>query len=152
MQAAGRSSWLLLLASLALITLAGCGSSDASISGKVTLDGVPLERGFINVMPADGGSAPAGGEITNGSYSVKEIPPGKKIIEIIGVKKVTFASSTDEMRLAAEEAKKKGDDSGLVEPADIIPRNAEGNLQEIELVAGSQSKDFALKTPANKPQ
>jgi len=148
MQAAGRFPSLLLFASLALATLPGCGSSLASISGKVTLDGQPLERGYINVLPADGNTTPVGAEITKGRYSVKEIPPGKKIIEIVGVTKVTFASSTEEMMLRAEEAKKKGDDSGLVEPADIIPRNAEGNLQEIELTAGSHSKDFALKTPA----
>lgn len=134
----------------AVVALAGCGSSVASLSGNVTLDGKPLERGFINIQPVDGNTAAAGGEITSGRYSVKEIPPGKKVIEIIGVKKVTFASSTEEMMLAAEEAKKKGDDSGLVEPADIVPRNAEGNLQELELVPGSQRKNFDLKTPARK--
>jgi hypothetical protein len=46
-----------------------------------------------------------------------------------------------------EEAKAKGNATGLIDPADIIPPNAEGNNAKIELHKGAQTHHFHLKKP-----
>jgi hypothetical protein len=54
--------------------LAGCGGGDGfprePVSGKVTLDGSPLETGLITFAPEDLKLPPAGTVITDGSYSM----------------------------------------------------------------------------------
>jgi hypothetical protein len=66
----------------------GCGGGDkgkGSVSGKVTLDGAPLQSGTISFAPADGGSASAETLIQNGEYHL-EVPPGEKTVIIQGFK------------------------------------------------------------------
>lgn len=55
-----------------LVCLVGCeGSGRASVTGKVTLDGQPLELGVITFQPEEGTASPSsGGDIVNGSYEV----------------------------------------------------------------------------------
>jgi hypothetical protein len=73
---------LLLFYSIApLVLLAGCGRDNPlgrkAISGKVTLDGAPLEQGNIEFHPMFEGGVQSGGRITGGSYS---IPPHEGVI------------------------------------------------------------------------
>ena len=70
---------------------------------------------------------------------------------MIAVKKVNFASSSAEMQQKAAEARKTGNNDGLVDPADTIPDNAEGNNATVELKAGPQSIDLNLKKPSRPP-
>jgi hypothetical protein len=60
-----------------LALLSGCGSSDGlprqAVSGRVTLDGKPLEAGSITFDPVDPGKAgavSAFGAVAGGSYSI----------------------------------------------------------------------------------
>ena len=58
----------------------GCGSKDlktVTVSGKVTVDGEPIETGAILFTPIDGKTATGGGAIINGAYKA-EVPPGAK--------------------------------------------------------------------------
>jgi hypothetical protein len=53
----------------------GCGTGDglnrASVSGKVTVNGTPVEKGNISFMPAKGTKGPSvGGEIKNGTFQI----------------------------------------------------------------------------------
>lgn len=61
------------IASLALLCLmtAGCGSSRPVMEGTVTLDGVPIEKGTIMLVPADGKGQTAGCGIEAGRYSMQ---------------------------------------------------------------------------------
>jgi hypothetical protein len=61
---------LVLLSCAAL--LAGCGGSPRlAVTGTVTLDGVPLEEGYIQFRPLPGTPGPtAGAEIVNGRFSI----------------------------------------------------------------------------------
>lgn len=56
------------------IALAGCGRSGierASIHGKVTIDGEPVEAGSIRMVSLESEGGPsAGGEIVNGAYDI----------------------------------------------------------------------------------
>jgi hypothetical protein len=96
-------------------------------------------------MPADGLGPVAGGPITDGQYQIANLGPGKKIVQIIGVKKINFAVSNAEMERQAKENAKRGDTTGIVERADEIPADAEGNNRQIDLPAGKQTLDFDLK-------
>jgi hypothetical protein len=56
------------------LIFSGCGSSRdanlAEVSGKVTLDGKPIESGVISFIPADLSGPTAGAEIVNGTYFI----------------------------------------------------------------------------------
>jgi F420-0:gamma-glutamyl ligase len=75
---------------------------------------------------------------------VEKLPPGRKVVQIIGVRKVPFARSSEDMARAAKEAAKKGDTTGIIDRADTIPADAEGNNRTVEVVAGEQTMDFTL--------
>jgi hypothetical protein len=63
---------------LLALTMLGCGSGPAyqgskrfALSGKVTLDGTPIDGGTISFISATKGN-PAGGPISAGTYSISE--------------------------------------------------------------------------------
>jgi hypothetical protein len=59
----------------------GCSSDPhVEVSGAVTFDGKPLERGEIIFVAADGSVTPAGGPIDDGHYAVKMLPGPKKVM------------------------------------------------------------------------
>jgi hypothetical protein len=139
-------------AALVLAGVTGCGDSLGRVTGKVTYEGTPIAEGQVVFEPtADGKGNIAAGMIKDGVYTATEVPPGKKIVNITGIGQVKFASSSEEMMKQAEEMKIRGDDSGLVAPADQVPPNAVGNRAEVEIKAGSQEMNFDLKKPAGRP-
>jgi hypothetical protein len=84
----GRRSSLWLLAGLAML-LGGC-SGPTVVSGKVTCDGQPVEKGSITFEPAEGSGQPTGGAIEGGRYQLSgpAAPgPGKQIVRIRGMRK-----------------------------------------------------------------
>ena len=121
----------------ALTTLLGCGgSSQATVSGKVTLDGQPLPSGTISFVPADGATATAGKPIADGAYSV-EMPPGPKRVQISATKVI------------GQRVVYQGDPNSPVvdDVREIIPPqyNAATTLT-FNATAGSQKQDFELKS------
>lgn len=60
----------LLLPSFILATLIGCGGKPATVSGVVTLDGKPLQRGTVGFTPLAGGMRAAGVIDSEGKYSL----------------------------------------------------------------------------------
>jgi hypothetical protein len=68
------------------------------------------------------------------------------LVKIDAVKKIHFAQTSEDAKKAAVN-KVFGDGSGLIEPADIIPPNAEGNNTTITVEPGDQIRNFALKKP-----
>jgi hypothetical protein len=78
---------------LGSLSLLGCGGGAGElplqgISGKVTLDDQPLDRGQIVFSPEAGGAGTqAGGPISGGSYSIPQaqgLMPGKYSVMITG--------------------------------------------------------------------
>ena len=67
--------------------VAGCGSDPLgrkALSGKVTLDGAPLDKGAIEFHPQDGG-VQSGGLIEGGRYSIAAkdgTTPGKYLVRL----------------------------------------------------------------------
>lgn len=74
--------------------LAGCsGGSTAEVTGTITVDGQPAEKGSISFIPSDGKSHTSGGQIENGKYAATNVPLGEmqvqiRIPKVTGKKKV----------------------------------------------------------------
>ena len=51
------------------------------VQGTVNLDGKPLEKGRVNVVPTDNVGAGVGAEIVNGKFELR-IKPGPKLVQI----------------------------------------------------------------------
>lgn len=131
-------------ASLVFLIVAGCGGKGTA-SGEVQYDGRPIGKGYITFLPAEGDGPTSGGAIDNGQYKVDNITPGKKLVKIVGVKKINFPVSNDDRARQAKINAQHGDSSGIVERADEIPADAPGNNTEVEVKEGEQMLDFAVK-------
>lgn len=71
-----------LLFTTALVLLHGCtGGVTSEVRGKVTYNGTPIEKGQISFYPVDGTGKPEGGDIKDGTYSVR-MAPGKMQVRI----------------------------------------------------------------------
>jgi hypothetical protein len=134
--------FLVLLCLLASV-LVGCGGPEYSgprrypLSGKVTVDGQPLDFGSISFIPADGQRV-SGGLIENGTYSVTEengANAGKYRVEIRWLKLTG--------------TKKRDPDSGEMydERKEGLPEkyHAQSTL-EADVSAKQTTFDFDLKT------
>lgn len=75
-------------ATLLLLVLVGCADRhEATVSGKATLDGSPLETGMVTFHPAGGGASAYGVLGTGGRYEIKTgskqgLRPGKYHITV----------------------------------------------------------------------
>jgi len=130
----------------ALLSGPGCGgaSSDGldrkSVYGKVTLDGAPLAKGVISFDPDGGtpGAVPAGGVITDGSYSIDAATgptPGKYKVSIRSASTETL----DDSNGPGPSLRKKA-------AVDPIPEryNTKSTLTAEVKASGSTTVDFAL--------
>ena len=77
---------------LPFLAALGCsGGNRAAVTGKVTVDGQPLEQGRIMFVPDQANPGPtAGGPIVNGSYTVPAangVFIGKNTVQINAVRK-----------------------------------------------------------------
>lgn len=132
-----------------LLLFAGC-ARDSGVQGQVTYEGAPVVKGTITFLPADGKGVSVAGPIADGKYTLAKIEPGPKIVQIEATREVKFARSSAEMAEMAAQAKVKGNSTGLIDPADIIPRDAVGNNTTVTLAPGKQTHDFHLKKPEKK--
>lgn len=78
-----------IVALVTLSSLTGCApaTTDVKVTGHVALDGVPIEQGAITFLAEANDGPSGGGTITNGKYEAI-VPPGKKIVMVIGSKVV----------------------------------------------------------------
>jgi hypothetical protein len=69
---------------LVCIAALGCGGSGtgASLYGKVTLDGAPIEQGTLQFVPSDGKGQPVGANVVAGAYQVDDVPAGPVAVNI----------------------------------------------------------------------
>ena len=73
-----RHTWLL----VSLVSLAGCNNDGLiAVSGKVTWNGDPIERGNISFYPTDPSLRPDAGAIVDGKFQFRA-SPGEKRVEI----------------------------------------------------------------------
>jgi hypothetical protein len=94
---------------LGTLLLAGCGSgpSTGDVRGIASYEGVPIEDGKIDFIPADGKGPTAGGVIKDGKYDVKKVSVGNhKVVvsssKVVGKKKVYDTPNSPEMPITKE--------------------------------------------------
>lgn len=123
-----------LLAATALACFTGCetGPKQGTVTGQVTLDGVPVDGGMIRFIPADGASQPGDSTITAGQYSVT-MEVGEKKVEVFWGRPTGTAEPVDTVSMG---------NNPIVE---TIPRkyNSQTTLK-YTIVEGEQKKDFPL--------
>ena len=140
-----------LIATLLLGLVLGCEKGDgldrASVDGKVTLDGTPVEKGAIAFIPTGDTKGPAvGGEILKGEYSIPSAEGpvmGRHRVEIRASRK------TGEMVQAPMAA-----EGEMVEKiVEGVPKqyNSESTLEK-EIKAGKNVHDFELTYQAVEEQ
>lgn len=71
-----RTAFLLAFA----VVLSGCGSGKPVMEGRVTLDGAPIGKGSILLMPANGKGQTAGTGIVDGQYRMEVSEGPMKVI------------------------------------------------------------------------
>ena len=86
----------------------GCGpeSKMATITGTVTIDGTPPEKGSISFIPVDGMTSTAGATIDQGKFT-SEVPIGESKVEIrvpkvVGKKKLYDTPDSPEQEIMEE--------------------------------------------------
>lgn len=138
-----RVSSAILLVAASCLTTAGCGTSKPIMEGMVTLDGVPIEKGTIMLIPAQGKGQNAGGGIAAGRYRI--------------------TASQGPMQVRINAARKDGTMPDPLNPGsgamidryvEYVPdRYNEKSELEVTISAGVNKHDFALeggKTDASK--
>jgi hypothetical protein len=135
-------AYMSLILAVAAAFLSGCGKDieRASLEGVVRVDGKPLEKGAINLVPLNAGAgSSAGAEIIGGRYSIqgaKAPLPGKYRVEIVGTRK-TGRQVPNPMR-----AGEKVDEIEMCVPAKY---NTDSKL-EVDLKVGKNAPiNFDLK-------
>lgn len=148
MGSVGMRSYWGIVAVWAVVGISGC-SQSSSLDGKASFQGVPIKEGWISLEPVDGKGPVAGAPITEGVFEVKGLVPGKKIVKINSVQDVKWVASSEEYAKMAE-TQKLSSRTDVVFAADQVTEDTEGNYQELEILPGKQTKDFALQ-PAGAP-
>lgn len=130
-----RQAFVVLLL-LAVVAVLGCSrSGNVSVSGEVTLDGEPIERGTVRMVAVDGKTPSAEAVIQNGRYRA-EVAPGEKRVEIQGFRVVGEARRNNDPSAPLEE----------VTEAIVPPRFNTASELVREIGTGSATEDFHLTT------
>jgi len=130
-----RFSSAIILVAACCLTVAGCGKSKPTMEGLVTLDGVPIEKGTIMLIPAKGKGQSAGGGILAGRYRI--------------------SASVGPMRVLINAARQDGKMPDPLNPGsgvmvdryvEYVPdRYNEKTGLEVTIVEGLNKHDFALE-------
>lgn len=134
---------------LAIVMIIGCSGKDtgpdrATISGSVTFNGQPLEKGTIEFVPAGSTKGPSsGGAIENGKYKITEKGPTS------GSHKVLIRATRQTGKMVDAGPQTGG--AKVEETEQYIPPqyNSKTTL-EVNIVSGTNKHDFKLINDAAK--
>ena len=73
-----------LLGAVAAFCVAGCGQEDA-VSGKVTYNGEPVDKGSVTFTSADGSGPGFGAQVVNGEYKAEKVRLGPHKVHVRGL-------------------------------------------------------------------
>jgi hypothetical protein len=132
-----RMPWLF----LALTLFCGCGGSPFSdVSGNVSFDGQPVNKGSISFLPADGRGPTAAAVIEQGRFSVRVLP-GEFKVQICSYRKI------------GERHASEGDPASPIIDIDqqtLPDRFNTATTLTREIKAGRQQVDFPLTSETAK--
>jgi len=123
----------------ALLTALGCdsGPRTGEVSGTISYDGKPVEKGAITFVPIDGKATTEGGNIVGGKYTAAKVPVGNAKVyingtKVIGKKKAYNTKDSPEVDLYDELLPDKYSNQGTTELT-------------FEVKPGKNEKDWDLK-------
>jgi hypothetical protein len=167
LEAGGLALGLLLIVFLAFS--GGAQPKHATLTGSVTYDGKPLKFGTIAFFPTQGGVT-TGGLVIEGHYSVAGISLGKNRVEITAEQErheytYDWYFENEKMKLIAKAEGKRLAALGMTDqkvieplvrktagmPEKLMPDDAIGNNQIVDVGTESMSIDFKLEPPAPRP-
>jgi hypothetical protein len=122
-----------LIVSFSLFVGCSKGPSKGLLSGKVTLNGVPIKNGTIRFMPIDGKTTTTGGKITSGEYSV-QAPVNKFKVSI---------NAADDNPQAKPPRSSISDDEPLAKELIPLKYNVRTELT-VDIKEGANNQDFVL--------
>ena len=124
---------------------AGCfSSSTGTVSGEVTVNGTPLEKGEVTFSPKGSKGGTAGGEVAAGKYRVEGIVPAEYLVSVMAVPELKIVGPND------PEAKRKLSDAEIQAMIDPLPTDTTGKEQSIEVKGGIQKLDFKLESKSKR--
>jgi len=111
-----------------------------TVSGEVTFNGKPLEKGEITFSPTGNKGGTAGGEVALGKYMVEGIVPGQYQVSVMAVPELKIVGPND------PEAKRTLSDAEIRAMIDPLPPDTKGKEQTHEVKGGKQKLDFKLES------
>ncbi len=126
-----------LFAAACLLFLAGCGSKENSVAGKVSFQGQPVTGGSITLVPADGGGKPAAANVqSDGAFAMAPNSDAGGVIA--GRHRVLYSAPVAELPPGTElqpgQSPPLSPFAGLKPKTELIDIKAGKNELEIELV------------------
>jgi len=132
--------WLCGLIVIGSTLLGGCGPATGTVSGSVTIDGKPLDKGVISYVPADNQGVPVTADVVDGKYELTALV-GKKFVQISAPVVVGQRKEYD------------GEGAPLIDITDerLPPKYNSQTELTFELKAGANAKDWNIETKAKRP-
>jgi hypothetical protein len=132
-------AWLICFLTLPFC-LTGCGENknEYKVIGTVSYNGTPVDEGSIMFTATEGESHTGGGRIVDGKYEAM-VPPGEKIVKIIGSKADGEETFTDEL---------SGETKTVTKLVRLVPQKystPEGGLTATVVEENEQTIDFILE-------
>src|SRR5262249_35792071 len=125
----------------------GCGKKGATVTGRVTFDGDPVEAGYITFNPDDGKGTAVGAPIRGGKYKAMDVPLGRYRVNIVsGDPSRSSRDSGEEPGKGQPAAARPRPDTNLITP-DAIGNNAVREVSKL-----TEIQDFELEKPKRDKQ
>lgn len=126
---------------LLIASLAGCfSSSTGTVTGVVTFNGQPLEKGLITFSPTGSTGGTAGGDIVAGKFQIEGLVPAAYQVSVAALPELKIVGPND------PEAKRTLSDAEIRALIDPLPPDTTGKEQSIEVKGGQQVLDFKLES------
>ena len=131
-------SFMLVLCSLAMLLLSGCGSKEYGyVSGTVKINGEPVEGAFVTFTPKEGGRQATAKTDAKGFYELDYTP---------GVKGAKLGTNT--VKLTTFESPSRDDNRNIIDPGTPERFPPKYNVQQSETVdvkPGNNTFDFDVE-------
>ena len=132
---------LLLVGFFLLPLVAGCfSSSTGTVSGTVTFNGKPLDKGLITFSPTGNKGGTAGGDVVAGNFKVEQLVPAEYQVSVNAVGELKIVGPND------PEAKRTLSDAEIRALIDPLPPDTTGKEQKLAVKGGPQTLDFKLES------
>ncbi|MDO5554200.1 MAG: hypothetical protein Q4G68_10610 [Planctomycetia bacterium] len=125
---------------LSLVLATGCGKPgrhEIEVSGNVTLDGQPVEKGAVFFLPTGAGGSDGGGNIVDGKYTAL-VTLGEKLIRVRGSKYMGQVKNTD----PAYSNETKASYKMITDPK----LHEDGSTLKVEIKGRKMTLDLALES------